>query len=266
MQRFWKALTTWLMLADTLESSLLARKLALHARGELLLEKLRCMNSQRLRRLPCGFVVRRNRADMNVLISMPTEYGLLERNFAGQTLTVVDAGANIGAFAMYLRSFSTLRCYVGIEAAPANYAILEKNVRIFGPEYSAIRCVLTARPQTVGFCLTGDPSRLGVSESGAQTEGLPLDDLAPIKELPVIDILKVDVEGSELEVLSGAQQTLAKARYIVMEIHQSVIGAEGVARLFTTMDRQRGHVIFGQSPDHRQMNCYFWRRYDAPLS
>lgn len=39
------------------------------------------------------------------------------------------------------------------------------------------------------------------------------------KNAPKIDLLKIDVQGSELELLNGAKKTLKKTRYILIEIH-----------------------------------------------
>ncbi|MFH1023967.1 MAG: FkbM family methyltransferase [Planctomycetota bacterium] len=46
-----------------------------------------------------------------------------------------------------------------------------------------------------------------------------LDDYATEKKLPRVDMLKVDVEGSEYEVLDGAARIVASARVILLEVH-----------------------------------------------
>jgi FkbM family methyltransferase len=47
-----------------------------------------------------------------------------------------------------------------------------------------------------------------------------LDDLAARLQLPAIDVVKIDVEGAELEVLAGMQRVLAEQRpFVIAEMH-----------------------------------------------
>ena len=46
-------------------------------------------------------------------------------------------------------------------------------------------------------------------------KGVPLD---TISKVPKIDLLKIDVEGSEYQILIGARKTLKKTRYVILEV------------------------------------------------
>jgi FkbM family methyltransferase len=264
--RFWQALYTWTALANAFEASRFARRIPLAPRWELLREKFRSHAGQSLRTLPSGFVVRNNRSDVNVVISMPLEYGIIEWNFADRSLAVVDAGANISAFAAYLNSFATIERYIGIEAAPGNYAVLKANVERLGPQFSAVQCVLTNEPKPVMFDLSGTPSQLGASATGEALQGLSLDSIPEVRGLDRVGLLKIDVEGAELELLDGARETLGRTNHVIMEIHHSEIGDDGVARVFEILDRDFDHVVYEQSPDHRQSNAFFRRRTFASVN
>jgi len=50
-------------------------------------------------------------------------------------------------------------------------------------------------------------------------EAVPLDDIA--KKIPAIKLLKIDVEGSEYQVLIGAKETLEKTKHIVLELSEN---------------------------------------------
>jgi FkbM family methyltransferase len=51
-----------------------------------------------------------------------------------------------------------------------------------------------------------------------------IDTMVQANEIPVPDLLKIDVEGAELEVLMGAEQVLRKRKpYVFLEAHSSVL-------------------------------------------
>ena len=259
--RFWQALRTWLVLAESFDASALAHTVKVNPKWHLLLEKFRPVESEKLAEIAPGFRVRRNRYDAGVVISMPAEYGIVEWNFGGRELTVVDAGANIGAFALYLSSFATIRRYVGVEAAPANHEVLLRNVRAMGESFTAVQCALAAEEGEIVFNTSGNPSRFGKTSEGLRLRGMPLDAIEEVRDCGPIDILKMDVEGSEEQVLAGGAETLRRTDCVLMEIHHADIGDEATARIFETMN---GHgfsvVIFQRSPDGRQSNGLFRKR------
>jgi len=260
IDRTWQALTTWLDLAQAYEASSLASRLGLNARFELLKEKIRSKHSSTIRVLPCGFKIRRNSYDMGVLLSMPLEYGIVEWNFSSQCLRVVDLGANIGAFAFYVGCFADVERYVGIEAAPANFAVLEKNADLLGECPVVRQCAVVHRTAEVAMNLMGNPSRFALSSDGEKVQGYALDDIPEVGDLPLIDIMKIDVEGAEHDALRGAERTLAKTRCVVMEIHRAKLGDEAVEEIFSKMNAAFDHVVYHQSPDRRQSNVLFRRR------
>ena len=261
-KRFWQAATTWLLLSNAFEASCLSDKLKFSGRLELLLEKFRLSNNQ-LRHLPGGFDVRNNGVDLNVLISMPAEYGILEWTLQEQALNIVDAGANIGSFAFFMNCFANISNYVGIEAAPSNYAVLKNNLQNMGPNFTGVQCALTDVRKDMQFELDGDPSRFTLGSSGVHVDGLPLDDIDPVKALPVVDLLKIDVEGGELDLLKGDTSTLASTRWVIMEIHTAQIGEKATTQLYEMMTQNFHHVVYEQSPDRHQSNDLFLRKNSA---
>jgi hypothetical protein len=51
-------------------------------------------------------------------------------------------------------------------------------------------------------------------------DAIPLDDV--LADVPKIKLVKVDVEGSEYEVLQGLRQTLTRTEYVVLELSRRV--------------------------------------------
>src|SRR5205814_237049 len=56
----------------------------------------------------------------------------------------------------------------------------------------------------------------------------PLDDLVRQECLPQVDIIKLDVEGSELSVLTGASEVLRKLQpTILLEVNEKALQTQG---------------------------------------
>jgi FkbM family methyltransferase len=86
-----------------------------------------------------------------------------------------------------------------------------------------------------------------------EVEITTLDDILSERDILFIDILKLDVEGNELEVLKGATETLKNTKKIVLEYH-----SEGSRNACESFLREKG---FGKSleiPGHQyyiNYNC-----------
>jgi uncharacterized protein (UPF0216 family) len=76
--------------------------------------------------------------------------------------------------------------------------------------------------------------------------------------VPAISLLKVDAEGSELDVLAGiAADDWAKVRQIAMEIHDEM--GDRVAQVRAMLERHGFRCVFEQEDQFREsgiVNCY----------
>lgn len=116
---------------------------------------------------------------------------------------IVDAGANIGIETIRMRHFHPQAKILAIEADPGNFAVLTKNA---DEKVEALHCGVWSR-ETGLRVLPGDTNQ-GFSvrpvKSGetADIEAVPMSTL--LERLGgEIDILKMDIEGSEFEVFSS---------------------------------------------------------------
>jgi FkbM family methyltransferase len=138
------------------------------------------------------------------------------------THVVCDIGANIGCTALL---FSQLAAHVhAYEPVPSTFQFLATNVAA-APNVTAYRYGLgraraqiplhySADNRAGGFLAPTLPRPGGhVTETG---QIVPLDQCAFGQALPRVDVLKIDVEGSELAVLEGGQGTLATCQPLVL--------------------------------------------------
>ncbi len=171
---------------------------------------------------------------------------------------VFDVGANIGMFSLFAAARSVGATVYAFEPIPAVFALLTANARLYGLDAKLFDCGLAARPGSADFVWYPHLSVLSgrFADSGAEEEtvraylgnlgetgdldaesldGLLADRLEGrhvtcrlttlsevIREHGVerIDLLKIDVEKSELDVLAGiAEEDWPKIRQVVVEVH-----------------------------------------------
>lgn len=141
---------------------------------------------------------------------------------------IVDCGANVGFASAYFLSRFPDATVIAIEPDPDNFAALKANVRQFGS-----RCKLINRgvwSSTVGLVM--DDSSWGDGREWARTvrpvrpgevpQMSAIDIATILKESGQqrISILKVDIEGAELEVFrEGAHDWLSLVDNLVIELH-----------------------------------------------
>jgi FkbM family methyltransferase len=137
----------------------------------------------------------------------------------------VDVGANVGYYTLKASKLvgAAGRVYA-IEPVPSTAAVLRANVRLNDCSNVVIHEVAawSARGKltlSVPGSLYGLASVTKEGQGAVTVEALTLDEL--LRGENRVDLIKIDVEGAELEVLRGAQSVLRKARYVVLELSRN---------------------------------------------
>ena len=178
----------------------------------------------------------------------------------GDRLRVVDLGANVGFFT--LRVFDRLRasgltdaaCVVtAIDAHPEVLQVLRSRVHDDNSLGERVQIVAGLVGQPTGerrFYRSADsPGESSVARpTGDSGIAIGFVDLARLfQSVPVIDLLKCDVEGAELSVIEHYPALLAKTRVAVFEIHHDLCPVDRCRELLRaagltaeTIQRDRG--------------------------
>ena len=136
---------------------------------------------------------------------------------------IVDCGANIGLSALYMARRYPQARIIAIEPAPGNFEMLQRNTK----QIPSIECVHAAVwPRAANLSII-DPARpyaaMRVTEGqGMGPAGIPSVQLADIvAKYGTIDILKLDIEGSEKALFEDpcCAEWLARTRNIYAELH-----------------------------------------------
>jgi len=198
--------------------------------------------------------------------------------------TVLDVGANLGLFSAWCLPGMRRGRIIAVEPVPTTLALARANiaeasahcrstvaVRLFETAVAeAVRPVELLLPRADGrwtqaagwACGADTPCAALVRESGG-TDRLtvaarPLDAIVE-EALPAdgrIDLLKVDVEGMEVDCFRGGSQTLRRTQAAVFEYHSpalldqssALLGAAGL------------HEVLRRAPYGSEIALSFWRR------
>lgn len=187
----------------------------------------------------------------------------------GRDTIVIDVGANIGSFSIYCAFYGSK--VLAIEPEPNNITALERNVELNG---------FKDRIEIFKFGLSNFQGRAWITDEGGgstikdnrgkriwrflrrsksdgvRLESIPvttLDSLFEMNSLEKVDVLKMDVEGSEIDILTAtSRENLQKCKYITIEFDIRVghLLGEAVKKLSETHhvrtmgSWERGGMIF----------------------
>ena len=140
----------------------------------------------------------------------------------------IDAGAFVGTHSIYFARFCSLRPVISFEANAGTFPILLSNVRTNGLEGIVVpinRALGLRRGQAE--VISGPMDNQSASSVRYLEEGSTghvtvstLDDEVSQRKLGLVALIKIDVEGAELEVLRGGIKTiLANLPLMCIEVH-----------------------------------------------
>lgn len=148
--------------------------------------------------------------------------------------TIIDVGANIGMTAMMARSAIRHCRVLAVEPSPRAYAALNATVRENGANAEIQTLNIAASDQNGSMPFAEAQFLAGSHLSNISTgdtvlvETRRLDDIVADFGPAKIDLIKIDVEGFELEVLKGMADTQRRFRPLVyLEFNSFTIAAYG---------------------------------------
>ncbi len=157
-------------------------------------------------------------------------------------VTLYDVGANIGPIGLGLALSGEVSRVVAVEPEPANFLLLEKNVRQnrlanrvvclpFAVDEAVGRRGMTLSKNNLGaHCLTRDDSREGMT-----IDCIPLfaiSSMAEVKKAGLAEpsVIWIDVEGSEGRAFRGSREYLKSNRIpVVSEVNIPALARAGMA-------------------------------------
>jgi len=140
---------------------------------------------------------------------------------------IVDAGANIGLTSVFFANKFPHAKIIAIEPEEANFKMLQKNANCYSNIFP-IQAALWREETVLNL------SNPGTGSWGYQTQeqhcdaiegcvlGMTVDKLMAQYGIDYIDLLKIDIEGSEKEVFETSSSWIDKVGAIIVELHDHI--------------------------------------------
>ena len=180
-------------------------------------------NRIRLRGLPHSIRLRPGTSDVTTFKHI-FAHGDYDFQFTPAPRVIVDAGANVGLAAVYFANRYPDAQIIAIELSPDNFHLLQENTRHY-PHISIIHAGLWPRHETLKFQQEGvSPWGYKVNNSltdnSISVKSVTIPDILTKYQIATIDLLKIDIEGAEVELFSSSCEAwLPKVRHIIIEFH-----------------------------------------------
>src|SRR6266436_6124718 len=157
------------------------------------------------------------------------------KSLVTETSVCFDIGANIGYYSLLFASLSPRGFVHSFEPVPLNYHILCANSLLNGfTNLNANLCAVGDREDNVELIVSTDSAYSSLVDTGRKPVAskisvrmITLDEYCESNDIRRIDLLKVDVEGAEGRVLSGAQRIMEnperRPRTAMLELYEPML-------------------------------------------
>lgn len=168
----------------------------------------------------CRFYIREDMSTDEIVIREIWEEDVyrLEDSHLNRGGIVLDIGANIGSFSVYC-GLKGARVYA-VEPEPNNLEMLKNNIELNNLQNNivVIDYGVSDFNGTAVIDNSGGGSTIKDNKPGSTIKIISFDDLLDQYDIEEIDVLKIDIEGSEKELILGAsKESMNKCNYITME-------------------------------------------------
>jgi FkbM family methyltransferase len=161
-------------------------------------------------------------------VFLEDDYRISNVELGEQARVVLDVGANIGVFSLAAAKRFPGAAIYAFEPNPDAYSRLVRNLDVneagnTRPVNRAVHSIC----DTIGFSAEGSTTSGVVTDGGSLTvQSVTLDEFCSNNEIGRVGLLKIDVEGAEVEVLKGADKILSTTDWLVAECHSAQLASD----------------------------------------
>jgi FkbM family methyltransferase len=180
--------------------------------------------------------------------------------FAISNGVLVDLGANIGLTSVWLAKEYGFSRVIAVEPDSSNAALVRKNLDLNGLNAQVVQAAVGPNDGTARF-QTANESNLGqVSQDGDVVKMVSMQTILERFGLSDLDLVKMDIEGSEQALLTGPSEWLSRTRAMIAEFHPPLIDYPRLTGLL----EQRGFTYVRSNTAFPNNMDSFYRPHQAP--
>jgi len=141
---------------------------------------------------------------------------------------IIDAGANIGLSAIFYANKYPASKIICIEPEQSNYNLLKKNTRNYDNIITLNNALSNLSNQDLAIIDNGygnwgfmtEPIVNGIKGITPNVKSISINEIMNKYDFEIIDIVKIDIEGSEKEVFEkNSENWLPNTRCLIIELH-----------------------------------------------
>jgi FkbM family methyltransferase len=138
------------------------------------------------------------------------------KNFIGKNSVIVDVGANIGQFNFFCKKYLKSKRVYSFEPIKKTFEVLSKNFskNIYKNAVSTSKSITF---YTYALSVWSSVFDTGPSHGSETIQGIKPGNIKEISSEKIIDLFKIDAEGSEGDVIKASLPILKKSKYILIE-------------------------------------------------
>ena len=143
----------------------------------------------------------------------------IEINF--QPKAIIDLGANVGFASVYFANRFPDAKIIALEPDSSNYSTALKNLEPY-KNVSLIKGAVWDKSEKINLVDIGHGEAAYMVKSGEGENAIKaytIPELMEILKVNEVDILKIDIEGSEKEIFESSDSWINKAKIIIVETH-----------------------------------------------
>jgi FkbM family methyltransferase len=143
---------------------------------------------------------------------------------SGHSPIIIDAGGNIGLAAFWFARTFPEATIISVEPESANFALLQRNVAIFGDRVRPVHGAVTETPKVMRIinpdagAASFQLDSAGDSTDATTVSGFTIDGLSASVDRGELFIVKIDIEGGQKFLFAENTDWIDKVHLIVIEI------------------------------------------------
>jgi FkbM family methyltransferase len=171
------------------------------------------------------------------------ELGILRDHLVRPGDKVVECGCHHGLTSIMLASWVGQKGFVwAYDAVLLNALVARRNFDLNRIENAAAFCAAIGGRRGIVNCFNESNVivKAGERTTKSSTLMVMLEDVVPAG----VDVLKLDVEGCELDILETSRNVIAKIPRLAIELHTDLLPKDGVQRVFAILKGRSLHVLW----------------------